>query len=146
MIKKKLMCEAHQEFRADKRDIPKLKDFLTNILRKWNVNEAKIHDIILASDEAATNIILHAYKEQNKKNSQKKFNLILRKNDNVVQVVLEDEGISFDISQVPQPDVSLNLAGKKRGGFGIYLMKMLMDKCSYRCNDGKNLTKLVKRI
>ena len=42
-------------------NLQKIGDFITDIAKKNGVPEEQLEDLVIATDEAATNIILHAY-------------------------------------------------------------------------------------
>ncbi|MCS6984239.1 MAG: ATP-binding protein [Leptospiraceae bacterium] len=141
------MFVVRHNFQVDVKEIPKVKSFVESTLSNWGVSREDLDDIVLACDEAATNIILHAYgpvDEARRKSDT--IELTLRKKRNVVEVILRDRGISFDMAKVPLPDIRLNLAGKRRGGFGVHLMRSLMSRIRYQCRDGENRTILLKRL
>ncbi len=134
-----------ETFGVDIQEIPRIKVFLEKNLVQWGVRENDLYDILLACDEAATNIVMHAYRhaDEAKKNSDS-IMLTVKKKRNVVEVILKDEGESFDPDSTPAPDMKLNLAGLRKGGFGVYLMKSLMNRIRYRCQDGRNITVMLK--
>ena len=45
------------------------------------------------------------------------------------------------------PDINLSLEERKEGGLGIYIVKQLMDKVSYRYSDlGENILTIEKKV
>ncbi len=140
-----MLKEATHKYRVERTEVPLLKNFIEEHLRNWGVEEQCLQDIILAADEAATNIVEHGYKNiENKQN--KVFTLTLKKEKNTVEVILEDEGQAFEPNKAPKPNIKLNLTGKRRGGFGVFLMNALMDKIKYSQRGGKNLMCMIKKI
>ena len=132
-----------KEYEANIHQIPILKVFIEKTLEQWGVNSEKIQDIVLASDEAATNIIMHAYKENDDENG---IELTLKKKRNRIELIFLDQGRYFDLNEAPKPNVKLNLAGQRRGGFGVFLMNTLMDGIKCRRSKGKNMTFMYKNI
>ncbi len=95
----------------------------------------------LAADEAASNIIEHAYAGR----VDGTFRLRCEyKNDKLVMTFF-DQGSSFDFSKVDKPDVTASLAERKIGGLGIYLMHKLMDEVDYKVAATGNFLTLIKR-
>ena len=101
-------------------------------------DEKDIYDVQLAVDEACTNIIEHAYSGKQtgkitilcKLSSKKEFT-----------VKLIDQGKKFDPNAVLSPDTEAPLDERKRGGYGIYLMKKMMQNVKYAfTEEGNELT------
>jgi len=95
------------------------------------------YNVQLAVDEAVDNIITHAYPDNPAGRMQ--FTFELRPDRLVIQV--RDWGLGFDPSAVPEPD----LARPRTRGYGVYLIRQMMDSVVYEPNtaDG-NLVTLVK--
>ncbi len=110
-----------------------IRDFINSSATEINIPEDIVENIILAVDEACTNIIKHAYKYSpdgdiliKVKPSSTKF---------VVSII--DNGISFEPDTVPEPDLQKYYRQRRVGGLGIYLMKTLMDEVKYISKPGK---------
>jgi serine/threonine-protein kinase RsbW len=65
------------------------------------------------------------------------------------EVVIQDEGVQFNPTQVQPPDMKEYLTHFRRGGLGVHLMKSLMDRVEYSIAPGKSnelrLTKYLPR-
>ncbi|MDH5719815.1 MAG: ATP-binding protein [Spirochaetia bacterium] len=129
-------------FKAKTAEIPKVKKYVEKQLVLWKISEKHIKDIVLVCDEASTNIVTHAYNSENAE--ENKFEIKLIKRNNVLKIVMIDSGKAYNILNAPPPDIRLNLRGEKKGGFGVFLMKNLMDRIRYRNIDNKNMINLVK--
>jgi serine/threonine-protein kinase RsbW len=120
-----------------------IRDFVSSAASDFNVPKDIMENIILAVDEACTNIIKHAYKFSpegeiliNIKPSTSKF---------VVSII--DNGTSFEPETIPEPDLQKYYRQRRVGGLGIYLMKTLMDDVKYVTKPGKyNEVLLTKNI
>jgi len=100
-----------------------------------------IDNIILAVDEACTNIIKHAY------NHSPEGEILIKLNYNGSNLAVEitDYGFSFEPDKVPDPDLQKYYRQHKVGGLGMYLMKTLMDEVKYVSVPGKyNQVLLIK--
>jgi anti-sigma regulatory factor (Ser/Thr protein kinase) len=80
--------------------------------------------IELAASEIVTNIISHAYRE-----SSGEIRVRLTLDVDRLQVDTFDDGASFDIEQVPQPD--LDPDALQEGGYGLYLVRQVVDEIAY---------------
>ncbi len=116
------------QFAAKFENLDEIRDFVGKIARKGGFSDKDIYNIQLATDEAASNIIEHAY--QNKPG--KVLELACGMQGDVITIVLTDHGESFDPSEVPMPDLTADLADRKIGGLGIFLMRKLMDEVYYK--------------
>jgi len=92
-----------------------------------------IDNIILAVDEACTNIIKHAYKSY----PEGEITIKLKRKDKKFTVVIIDHGVPFKPETIPDPDLQKYYRQHKVGGLGMYLMKSLMDEVKYVSVPGK---------
>jgi len=102
-----------------------------------------IYNIQLASDEAASNIIEHAY--ENISDGVLEISCGLK--GDVITIILVDHGESFDPSHVPAPNVNADLSERQIGGLGLYLMRKLMDEVRYEADakNNRNTLTLIKQ-
>ena len=100
-------------------------------------------DILLAVDEALTNIIKYAYEV----GSPQYFTVRLTFDPGTVCIEFEDRGKPFDPLNTTLSSYQGNLENQNLGGLGIFLIKKLMDRTEYhyRVDKGNCLT-LVKRV
>lgn len=63
-----------------------------------------------------------------------------------VDLIVDDDGVAFDPTGMPSPDVDANLADRPVGGLGIHLVRTLMDEVRYARVDGHNRLTLRKRF
>ncbi len=104
-------------------------------------------DIILVMEEAMTNIVNHAYKDTEHENPEFKCELNLElETDNKLRIVLQDQGKAFDFDSVKRPEMATVLSGKVIGGFGIALMKAIVDKIDYYHKEGINTLIMEKKV
>jgi len=141
-----MAADFHRSFKAGQYEIPVIKDYITEMLTDWKLETQDIEDIILASDEAATNIIEHGYNNLSSDSSEGVIELRLKNSGEEIEIILEDYGKSFDLTKAPDPDLKLNMQGKRKGGFGVYLMKTLMNSVEYNTDGNKNTMKLIKKL
>jgi len=99
--------------------------------------------IILAVDEACTNIIKHTHKFDD----TKLITLNFWKYQNEFYVNIQYEGNSFDPTSVENPDMKEYFAKYKVGGLGIPLIKKFMSKIEYaQINPNINSLTLIKNL
>lgn len=56
----------------------------------------------------------------------------------------EDDGIPYDPTKTPEPDISLSAEERGIGGLGIFMVKKTMDRVEYAYLDGCNVLTLEK--
>ena len=99
--------------------------------------------IVLAVDEACTNIIKHAYKYS----TEGDIYIAIKFDNSRFMISITDEGKHFDPTTIPEPDLSQYYKQKRVGGLGMFLMKKLMDEVKYNTITGnKNQVVLVKYL
>ena len=111
------------------------------LAREHGFGERAIYSVQLAADEAASNIIEHAYA------GRPRETFLLRceySKDRLIMTFLDD-GQSFDFSRVKTPDLTADLSQRKIGGLGIFLMHKLMDEVDYKVTRSGNFLTLIKR-
>ncbi|MBK8397544.1 MAG: SpoIIE family protein phosphatase [Leptospiraceae bacterium] len=124
--------------------IPKFRDFLFDTIKIRNLSEYLSDDILLCCDEAATNVVMHSYKDTNLPNPT--FECAIKFTEDTIIILIQDKGIPFDRNKVPEPSLEANLKGERRGGFGVFLVEKLMDKVTYSHENGINTVTIEKKI
>jgi serine/threonine-protein kinase RsbW len=119
-----------------------IRQFVGEEARRAGFDEKEIYSIQMATDEAASNVIEHAY--QGIADGQIELSCEFR--DGALIIVLHDYGKSFDPRKVPTPDLKADLSKRQIGGLGLYLMRRLMDEVRFEpAREGGNLLTMVKR-
>jgi serine/threonine-protein kinase RsbW len=126
-------------------NLREVREFVGEEARTFGFTEEDVANIILAVDEACTNIIKHAYQYATDKVIEVSLHPVKQK----FEIRIYDNGRPFDPSTIRQPDLKEHIGHRKRGGLGVYLMKKLMDKVEYNFHRGKRnevrLTKYLSR-
>ncbi|HNS01529.1 MAG TPA: ATP-binding protein [Anaerolineae bacterium] len=123
--------------------LPQVIGFVRQASMQAGLPESAIFACELATDEACTNIIDHAY---------------AGRDDGVIRVAcwsdadefvvqLHDQGAAFDPAAVREPPLTEDLAGRPLGGLGLHFMRSLMDEVRFDFDPvtGNTLT-MVKRF
>lgn len=103
-------------------------------------SEMVIHNIQLAAHEVYTNIVRHAYSQQSQGRIEVTF--ILQTSPRRFIANFQDNGLAFNPAAVPKP----NLKQLQEGGFGLFIIRKLMDEVSYCSNSGGNCWQLIKKL
>lgn len=122
-------------------EIENIKNFLKQNLQALPVTEEEHFQIELALIEICLNIIHYAYPE-GRGTIQVKFWT------EGPQIFLEirDNGLPFDPSQSPTPDIEELIRNRKKGGLGIHLSRELMDGFVYRRDGDQNILLMHKKL
>ena len=130
------------QFAAKFEYLDEIREFVGAIARDGGFSDKDVYNIQLATDEAASNIIEHAYE----KISDGVLELSCGMRDDLMTIVLIDHGESFDPSEIPLPDLKADLSNRKIGGLGIFLMRKLMDDVHYEVKtNNSNVLTMTKR-
>mgnify|MGYP003416744490 FL=1 len=127
MKTKKLIVKSKTE------NLSVIRDFISSSAQEAGMKSDAVENIILAVDEACTNIIKHAYK------SIPDGELIIKTKSTLSRFVVSitDYGKSFEPEMIPEPDLQKYYRQRRVGGLGMYLMKTLMDDVKYVSIPGK---------
>ena len=137
MKTKKLVVKSRTE------NLSKIRDFVSSNASEAGFNKDKIDEIILAVDEACTNVIKHAYKYS----PEGDIRIKIKFNKSAFTITIEDDGVSFNPDVVTAPDLQKYYREHRVGGLGMYLMKTLMDNVEYQSEPGKfNRVSLTKKL
>jgi serine/threonine-protein kinase RsbW len=124
-------------------NLAQIRNFTRSAAQEIGFSDEVTGKIILAVDEACTNIIKHAYKYS----PNGEINITVRFDKTKLSIAITDCGNHFDPNKIPEPNLSEYYKQKRVGGLGMYLMKKLMDEVQYSTLSGnKNQVILVKYI
>ena len=122
--------------------LDEIREFVGEIARQGGFSEKDVYNIQLATDEAASNMIEHAYEDI----PDGVIDLSCGMEGEQIRIVLIDYGEPFDPSAIPLPDLKADLSDRKIGGLGIFLMRKLMDEVHYEPKpDKSNVLTMIKR-
>ncbi len=126
---------------ADVKRLGAIRRFVEEAAAGMGVDTQAIADMVQAVDEAATNIITHAYRGR-----PGSIDLDVELEGEWLVVRLRDQGPPFDPTKFPRPDLTVPLERRKPGGLGIHLMRSFTDSMAWRRTpEGGNELTLTKR-
>ena len=124
-------------------NLSSIRDFISSKASAAGLIKEDIENIMLAVDEACTNIIKHAYSSY----PDGKIVIKLEFNSEKILISIIDHGGIFNPDAVPDPDLQKYYQNGRVGGLGMYLMKTLMDDVKYISVPGEyNKVLLSKKI
>ncbi len=111
--------------------LPKVESLIDTVCMQMGVGES-FGNVLIAVTEAVNNAILHG----NKNNVNASVFIKTGTTDQTFCFSIEDEGIGFDYTILPDPTAPENI--EKENGRGIFLMKNLADEVEFE-NNGKRV-------
>jgi anti-sigma regulatory factor (Ser/Thr protein kinase) len=128
---------------SDLDSLPQVIDFVRQASVAAGLAEKAVFACELATDEACTNIIEHAYAGR----SDGMIRVACWAENGAFVVQFHDQGAAFDPTQIQEPQLTENLAERPLGGLGVHFMRSLMDEVRFEFDPvtGNKLT-MTKRF
>lgn len=123
-------------------DLPRIRRFVQESAGALGIASGDVPNVVLAVDEAVTNVILHSYAGHGGP-----VEIEVTRRLGVLVVKLRDEAQPFDPTGIPAPDLSDPVEKRGPGGLGVHLIRQVMDQLIYRRRvDGGNELTMIKRV
>lgn len=132
---------ANATFPASFEYLDEIRELVAEIARAGGFSEKTIYSLQLAADEAATNIIEHAY--AGVKNAS--LSVTCEIQGDKISIVMHDSGKAFDSKTIKEPNLTADLAKRQIGGLGVYLIRKIMDTVQYESSKSGNVLTMTKR-
>ena len=127
----------------DTRHLIVVRDFVSRLVRQSRLDRQEENKVILAVDEAVTNIIEHGYDE----GAEGSIEIEVEAGEHQFKIVSRDTGRIFNPEVIDDPNMKDHVQRGHKKGLGIFLMRQIMDEVRYKFKDGiKNELTLVKFI
>jgi anti-sigma regulatory factor (Ser/Thr protein kinase) len=122
-----------------------VRDFVVEVVANSAFPKLDMGRIVLAVDEAVTNIIEHAY--SNRREGEVDIQLELQANATKFEAIIHDSGIHFNPTGVDNVDMKKHISAGRKKGLGIFLMRQIMDIVEYEFEEGVvNRLRMVKYV
>jgi serine/threonine-protein kinase RsbW len=99
-----------------------------------------VDQLSLAVDEACTNVIRHAYSGT----KSGPVDISVDVDSDRFTITIRDEGDSIDLEKYAEPDLNKSVKKRRGGGFGVHIMRSLMDLVEYEKRGKFNVVHLTK--
>jgi len=109
--------------------------FITDEAKKKGFSEDGRHRIELVVEEALVNVFVHGY---NQHQGQVEVRC-LDSEDSSLTIEIRDTGVSFNPLSHADPDFQSDLATRKIGGMGVFLIRKMADGVAYRREGDNNI-------
>ncbi len=134
----------HENIRlpAERTQLAAIRRFIVQHAGTTCASPEEVQDLVLATDEAATNIIVHGYRD-----GRGDIDVELVLAPDRITVILRDQAPPFDPTKVPEPDLELPLFERPVGGLGVHIIRQCVDEFTHaiRANGGNEL-RMVKYL
>lgn len=122
------------------RYLGEVRRFVEDHARKARLQDDEIEQFKIAVDEACTNVIKHAYLGDD----QHQIDLAIIVDDDRFTVRIRDDGRSFRPHMYTEPNIFRFAERRRAGGFGVHIMRSLMDEVEFRTRGSVNEVRLTK--
>jgi len=126
---------------AERQNLKRFIHFITDFARKGGLDDQRIWELELVADEIFTNIIKYAYPQQ-----KGHIEVNCRLNKNRILLEIYDHGIPFNPLSYPNPEIVPDIRKIRTDGYGIFLVRRLMDHIVYRRVGSRNCLVLEKNV
>ncbi len=111
--------------------LPAIGDFVMEAAQAAGLDESAIYAVQLAVDEAATNVIEHAYEGMEPGNLECACEIL----PDGLKIIMLDHGRPFDPGLVPDPETNASLEDVRPRGLGLFFMRKMMDELSFEFSE-----------
>lgn len=129
------------ELIADRNNFYQFINFIEKYLEIVEIPKEEKSNILVAAEEIIINIIYYAYAKE-----KGTIEINLWYDENSIYLNFTDYGKPFNPLELQETDVSLPIDERGDGGYGILIVKKIMDSVNYEYRNGKNSITLIKYI
>ena len=135
-------CARRLEIRACLDDLGRVRDFINEHVPPESLGGDGAGELLLAVDEAVSNVIMHGGSR-----ADGRIEVQVARNPDATCVRIRDEARLFDPTAARETALDVSpLEREEAGGFGLALIRRLVDELRYRVTeDGGNELLLVKK-
>ena len=126
----------------DVSELERVISFVSDLCIRNSIPPETECDLNLALDEMITNVVKHAYPG----GGEHHFTLQITVSNEEFVARIEDDGVEFNPTEHPTPDLDAPLEERKEGGLGIHLVRQIMTSVEYQRVAGKNVVTLRKKL
>ena len=128
---------------ADRMNLPQVQAFIDEQLEEVGCPMPAQISIDIAVEELFVNIASYAYGNGSGKAV---VQVTVHEDPLSVEITFIDNGAPYDPLAKADPDTTLSLKERKKGGLGIFMVKKSMDNVSYEYKDGNNILTIKKKL
>lgn len=129
-------------FTANPEGHNKALDYIRSRLKECGCSEKVMRDMEVSASEIISNIDMYAYEGIDNGTIRISADVI----DRIATVIFRDDGPEYNPLGRSNPDVEKRIKEHKIGGFGIFIVRKLMDDVRYERIDDQNVLTIMKEI
>ena len=135
--------EIKLELTSDVRELPAIRDQFRAFVRALGWDEHDMADIVLAADEALTNVIRHGYGSQPGNHIQMYARRVVDPQRGAgIEIVIHDRARQVPLEKICGRD----LDDVRPGGLGVHIIRSLMDESAYSHRDGGGMQLVMRKF
>jgi anti-sigma regulatory factor (Ser/Thr protein kinase) len=121
-------------------------DAIEAFLQSWRVDDGDRAQVMIIVDEIASNIIKGAWPDGGDHEFRIELNVMPEPGFLHLEILAIDDGIAFDPTDVPPPDLDSDLEDREPGGLGLFMVTEMSDSVGYQRNGEHNRLTVTKRL
>jgi serine/threonine-protein kinase RsbW len=129
------------DFDASLESLSGIRQTVSQWCEQAGASEEERQALVVAIDEACTNIIEHGYADR----TAGLISLAFERADGELRFHISDNGRSFNPDRAPVPDLEADWRERPVGGLGWHLIRNMVDDVSYRSDSTGNVLTLIKK-
>ena len=126
------------ELKVEMGEVRRARAFALSVADDAGLDERQAQNLRLVIEEALANIVNYS--------GATVMNIRAWQEDGSLYVSFTDDGIPFDPTRHPEPDLTLPIGKRPIGGLGIHYIRKMSDSVAYRRHDGKNILTIRKTL
>jgi serine phosphatase RsbU (regulator of sigma subunit)/anti-sigma regulatory factor (Ser/Thr protein kinase) len=134
-------AEYYATFNAAAESLDEIRQFVQSALLTTGLNKKAIAGLLLAVEEAVSNIIRHGYLY-----GPGRFRLRIRATRRLVTLTLHDNGRAYEVNWDDKPDAHKLAETGRRGGLGLLLIRKVTDAVDYKRIGDENILTMTKYL
>ena len=120
-------------------NVQKATDYVRKYMTKLPLDSKTKHHIEVAVDEIVSNVARYSYGDE-----AGTVCLKVQTDEKSLTITVTDSGIAYNPLEKEDPDITLSAEERGIGGYGIFIVKNVMDEVSYAYEENKNIFKMKK--
>jgi len=137
------MDSSSKQFKAQKSQYPILLEYVREFVSKYSDSKKILYDIEICLGEVFSNIETYG---PDGSDTICDVDVSLSYDDDKIKIVFADNGVKYNPLEFVANTIAYNRSNKIVGGFGIMMVKKLMNDVSYKYENNLNVLTLVKNL
>ena len=119
------------ELKVAVEEIGRVKTFLRSVIGDAGMDERLSGRLVFVVEEAVANVVNHS--------GASAMTLKAWQEDDRLKISVTDDGVPFDPTQFPPPNLNVPGMERQEGGLGIHYIRTMASGMAYRRESGRNI-------